>query len=168
MIGLNMSMTVISSEVALASDLSGTRSVLAEEHIGPFRHGLPSKEVTRLLGAPEQLTIGEQSEEWNYSRKGIRLTIGKDPMGTWVKQVSVTAPSKLESARGAHIGTLWKDLLKLYSDGTIPPGFSTDWYWVGSVKAGIGFKVGNGKISRMVLGEAPPECIEPTIGGSRK
>lgn len=167
-VGFCMSGAIALPGLVTASDQSDPHKFFIQEHVGSFRYGLPSKEVTHLIGNPEQLTVGEQTEDWNYVRKGIFLVMGKDSKGAWVKQITVTMPSKLEAARGVRIGMPWAKAQKLYGEWKNPPGFKMNWFWVGDLKAGLGFEVIDEKISKIILGEAPAECIEPTIGGSHQ
>src|SRR3954452_13513632 len=87
---------------------------LENEALGKLRLGTKAAEVTALLGKPEGKgketewdAIGEWVQEWRFKSQGLELNMSSASKAgaKTVLTITATAPSKLATARGIHIGS---------------------------------------------------------------
>jgi hypothetical protein len=137
---------------------------LENEALGKISLGRKAADLTRLIGTPESRgkesewdAIGEWVQEWRFKSHGLVLNMSSKSKGgaKSVLTITATAPCKLTTARGIHIGSTIADVTKAY--GKVQDkeeSISGKTFVAGSMYSGIIFTFSNGVVSKMFIGAA--------------
>ena len=137
---------------------------LENEALGKIKLELKATDVTALIGTPESKgketesdAMGEWVQEWRFKSHGLVLNMSSKSKGgaKSVLTVTATAPCKLATARGIHIGSTIADVTKAY--GKVQDkeeSISGKTFVAGSIYGGIIFTFTNGPVSQMFIGAA--------------
>ncbi|WP_022950527.1 hypothetical protein [Leucothrix mucor] len=153
--------SVTTSEVISPSDIDEF-SLIREESFGGLKLDMEIAELTPLIdcgaikGEPVFWEgIGEIIQEWDYPECGVKLQMSTaDPnVSQIVSSIAISAPSKLTTARGIHIGSSESEVMAAYADYEdtehSAPGES---FMAGSVYGGLIFSFEDDQVVRMFLG----------------
>ena len=137
---------------------------LENEALGKIKLGQKAADLTALIGKAdskgrdtEWAATGEWVQEWRFKSQGLTLNLGSESKGgaKTVLSITATAPSKLTTARGIHIGSTIADVTKVYRDvqdkEQSEPGKT---FVAGSVYGGVIFTFRQGKVSQIFIGAA--------------
>ena len=137
---------------------------LEKEALGKIKLEQKAADVTALIGKPDSKgkeaewdAIGEWVQEWRFKSHGLTLNMGSRSKGgaKTVLTITATAPSKLATARGIHIGSTIAEVTKAYGKvhdkEQSEPGKT---FVAGSVYGGVIFTFTNGKVSQVFIGAA--------------
>jgi hypothetical protein len=137
---------------------------LENEALGKISLGRKAADLTPLIGTPESKgkesewdAIGEWVQEWRFKSHGLVLNMSSKSKGgaKSVLTITATAPCKLATARGIHIGSTIADVTKAYGNIQAKeesvPGKT---FVAGSVYGGVIFTFTDGKVSKMFIGAA--------------
>jgi len=138
--------------------------LMHHEGFGPLRIGQSEREISALLGPPEEKGAAElwgadglHHQAWRYPRRGITLDLVSETADgrSEVASITVSAPSGLRTWRGIGIGDPEAQARKLYKDvaDTETP-VEDDTFIAGSAYGGLVFTFRDGKVSGMFLGAA--------------
>ena len=137
---------------------------LENEALGKISLARKAADLTPLSGGPESRgketewdASGEWVQEWRFRSRGLVLNMSSKSKGgaKSVLTITATAPCKLTTARGIHIGSTIADVTKAY--GKVQdkeesvPGKT---FVAGSVYGGVIFTFTDGKVSKMFIGAA--------------
>src|SRR3954470_15989768 len=87
---------------------------LENEALGKLRLRTKAAEATGLLGKPDSKgketewdAIGHWGQQWRFKSQGLELNMSSASKASakTVLTITATAPSKLDTARGIHIGS---------------------------------------------------------------
>lgn len=153
--------SVTTSEVISQSDIDEF-SLIREESFDGLKLDMEIAELTSLIdcgaikGEPVFWEgIGEIIQEWDYPECGVKLQMSTaDPnVSQIVSSIAISAPSKLTTARGIHIGSSESEVMAAYADYEdtehSAPGES---FMAGSVYGGLIFSFEDDQVVRMFLG----------------
>ena len=153
--------SVTASEVISQSDIDEF-SLIREESFDGLKLDMEIAELTPLIdcgaikGEPVFWEgIGEIIQEWDYPECGVKLQMSTaDPnVSQIVSSIAISAPSKLTTARGIHIGSSESEVMAAYADYEdtehSAPGES---FMAGSVYGGLIFSFEDDQVVRMFLG----------------
>lgn len=153
--------SVTTSEVISQSDIDEF-SLIREESFDGLKLDMEIAELTPLIdcgaikGEPVFWEgIGEIIQEWDYPECGVKLQMSTaDPnVSQIVSSIAISAPSKLSTARGIHIGSSESEVMAAYADYEdtehSAPGES---FMAGSVYGGLIFSFEDDQVVRMFLG----------------
>lgn len=153
--------SVTTSEVISQSDIDEF-SLIREESFDGLKLDMEIAELTPLIdcgaikGEPVFWEgIGEIIQEWDYPECGVKLQMSTaDPnVSQIVSSIAISAPSKLTTARGIHIGSSESEVMAAYADYEdtehSAPGES---FMAGSVYGGLIFSFEDDQVVRMFLG----------------
>lgn len=137
---------------------------LENEALGKIKLGQKAADVTTLIGKPDSKgkdtewdAIGEWVQEWRYQSHGLVLNMASKSKGSakTVLTITATAPSRLATARGIHIGSTIAEVTKAYGNvqdkEQSEPGKT---FVAGSIYAGVIFTFEDGKVAQIFIGAA--------------
>jgi hypothetical protein len=137
---------------------------LENEALGKLRLGTKAAELTALLGKPDSKgketewdAVGEWVQERRFKSQGLELNMSSASKAgaKTVLTITATAPSKLATARGIHIGSTIAEVTKAYGNvqdkEESVPGKT---FVAGSIYGGVIFAFTDGKVSRIFIGAA--------------
>ena len=137
---------------------------LEKEALGKIKLEQKAADVTALIGKPDSKgkdadwdAIGEWVQEWRFKSQGLTLNMSsKSKAGAkTVLTITATAPSKLATARGIHIGSTIAEVTKAYGrfhdKEQSEPGKT---FVAGSIYDGVIFTFTEGKVSQIFIGAA--------------
>ena len=137
---------------------------LEKEALGKIKLEQKAADVTALIGKPDSKgkdaewdAIGEWVQEWRFKSHGLTLNMSsKSKAGAkTVLTITATAPSKLATARGIHIGSTIAEVTKAY--GKVHDKEQSDpgkTFVAGSIYGGVIFTFTDGKVSQIFIGAA--------------
>ena len=137
---------------------------LEGEALGKIKLGQKAADVTALIGKPESMgketewdAIGEWVQEWRFKSQGLALNMSSKSKGgaKTVLTITATAPSKLATARGIHIGSTIAEVTTAY--GRVQDKEESEagkTFVAGSIYGGVIFTFTDGKVSRIFIGAA--------------
>jgi hypothetical protein len=135
---------------------------LENEALGKISLGRKAADLTALIGTPESRgketewdAIGEWVQEWRFKSHGLVLNMSSKSKGgeKSVLTITATAPCKLTTARGIHIGSTIADVTKAYGNvQDKEESISGKTFVAGSIYGGIIFTFTDGKASQMFIG----------------
>ena len=149
---------------ACCNALGAADKFLENEALGKIKLGLKATDVTALIGKPDSKgketewdAIGEWVQEWRFKSQGLELNMSSASKAgaKTVLTITATAPSKLATARGIHIGSTIAEVTKAY--GSVQdkeqsvPGKT---FVAGSIYGGVIFTFTEGKVSQIFIGAA--------------
>lgn len=137
----------------------------AKERIGTLHLGMAAAKVGSAVTCPVQklrerfeAATGEYVQNWRMPACGLEFKMSaprrKGPQT--VAAITVTAPSKLATSRGIHIGSTEAEVQAAYGDVRDEEGMSEAGrnFVVGSIYGGLMFDFENGLVKDMFLGAA--------------
>lgn len=138
---------------------------MTKERIGTLHLGMAAAKVDSDVTCPVQkfrerfeAATGEYVQNWKMPACGLELKMSaprrKGPQT--VAAVTVTAPSKLATSRGIHIGSTEAEVQAAYGDVRDEEGMSEAGrnFVAGSIYGGLMFDFENGVVKSMFLGAA--------------
>ena len=149
---------------AFCNALGADDKWLETEALGKISLGRKAADLTALIGTPESRgketewdAIGEWVQEWRFKSHGLVLNMSSKSKGgaKSVLTITATAPCKLTTARGIHIGSTIADVTKAY--GKVQDkeeSISGKTFVAGSIYGGIIFTFSDGVVSQMFIGAA--------------
>jgi hypothetical protein len=137
---------------------------LESEALGKIKLGQKAADLTPLVGTPDSRgketewdAIGELVQEWRFKSHGLVLNMSSKSKGgaKSVLTITATAPCKLMTARGVHIGSTIADVTKAYAkvqdkEESIPGRT----FVAGSTYGGVIFTFTDGVVSKIFIGAA--------------
>jgi len=149
---------------ACCNALGADDKFLENEALGKIKLGQKAADVTALLGQPDSKgkdaewdAIGEWVQEWRFKSHGLVLNMSsKSKAGAkTVLMITATAPSKLATARGIHIGSTIAEVTTAY--GKVQDKEESEsgkTFVAGSIYGGVIFTFDDGKVERIFIGAA--------------
>ena len=137
---------------------------LENEALGKIKLGQKAADVTALVGQPDSKgkeaewdAIGEWVQEWRFKSQGLVLNMSSKSKGgaKTVLTIAATAPSKLATARGIHIGSTIAEVTTAY--GKVQDKEESEagkTFVAGSIYGGVIFNFTDGKVSKIFIGAA--------------
>lgn len=141
---------------------------IRKERVGNLFYGMTDVEIKKILGKPKSLSkaefvhaTGEWEQFWEYTPLGIKLGLCATNQNSPAQlcKIFITAPSKLATSRGIHIGSTAADIQKAYQkeiniEDSTEQGAKEKLIVVGSVYGGLLFTMKNNKVSQIFIGAA--------------
>jgi type IV pilus biogenesis protein CpaD/CtpE len=137
---------------------------LENEALGKIKLEQKAADVTALIGKPDSRgedaewdAIGAWVQEWRFQAHGLVLNMASESKAgaKTVLTITATAPSKLATARGIHIGSTIAEVSKAY--GKVQDKEQSDpakTFVAGSIYGGVIFTFDDGKVEQIFIGAA--------------
>lgn len=148
--------------VACCNALGADDKWLESEALGKIKLGRKAADLAALVGKPDSKgkdtewdAIGEWVQEWRFKSQGLTLHMTSKSKGgaKTVLTITASAPSKLATARGIHIGSTITEVTKAYGKVQDKEGSEPGKTFVaGSVYGGVVFTFTGGKVSQIFIG----------------
>lgn len=137
---------------------------LESEALGKLKLEQKAVEVIALIGKPDSKgkdvewgATGDWVQEWKFKSQGITLNMASESKGGAKSTLTITAtaPSKLATARGIHVGSTAAEVMKAYRDVEDKESSEKGKTFIaGSVYGGVIFTFTSGKVSQIFIGAA--------------
>lgn len=137
---------------------------LENESLGKLKLGTKATEVTTLLGKPdskgkdtEMGATGEWVQQWQYKSQGLAFDMASGAKGgaKSISSITATAPCKLATSRGIHLGSTLAEVAKAYGKfHDKEQSVAGKTFVAGSVYGGVIFTFAGGKVSQIFIGAA--------------
>ena len=162
-INLNFILGIVTL-AACCNALGAEDKFLENEALGKLKLGLKAAEVTALIGKPDSKgketewdAIGEWVQEWRFKSQGLELNMSSAAKGgaKTVLTITATAPCKLATKRGIHIGSTVAEVTKAYGNvEDKEQRVAGKTFVAGSIYGGVIFTFTEGKVSQIFIGAA--------------
>lgn len=157
----------ITSFLAITSSFTASGAddkFLEHEALGKLKLEQKATEVIALIGKPDSKgkdvewgATGDWVQEWKFKSQGLTLNMASESKGGAKSTLTITAtaPSKLATARGIHVGSTAAEVMKAYRDVEDKEGSEKGKTFIaGSVYGGVIFTFTSGKVSQIFIGAA--------------
>lgn len=138
------------------------RADVANESIGPVRHGMTDTKVARVAGAPATKgapyyageATGDWQKDWTYAGAVVTFYADTKTGPKWtIRTVGVTG-GRWKTKRGIAIGATRGQVEKAYAKVKDKDASSEEQFVAGSVYGGIVFEFADDQVKSMFVGAA--------------
>jgi hypothetical protein len=135
--------------------------LLQNEYIGDFKLDMSGKDMNAKLHC--SLKLGNEEawgadgffhQTWACREQGVQFDMVSDKKGgeKTIVSITITAPSKLKTKQGIHIGSSERDVSHAYGREKDSEASTNNVFVAGSAYGGLVFQFQNGKVASIFLG----------------